>query len=86
MPGVPPVGEDEAGFGFLNLPEAFQRPASSRVHVLPVPLEVSGVVAAAQKAGKPFQCRFEGSVMLLVLYQVEVVGEGAVDRFTEADQ
>jgi len=39
MPGVPPVGEDEAGFGFLNLPEAFQRPASSRVHVLPVPLE-----------------------------------------------
>ena len=34
-----PVGEDEVGFGFLNLPEEFQRPGTSSVHVLPVPLE-----------------------------------------------
>jgi agmatinase len=30
---------NEAGSGFLNLPEEFQRSASSLVHVLPVPLE-----------------------------------------------
>ncbi len=39
MPGATPVGDSEVGFGFLNLPEEFQRPGTSRVHVLPVPLE-----------------------------------------------
>jgi agmatinase len=39
MPVKPPVGENEDGFGFLNLPEEFQRAETSRVHVLPVPLE-----------------------------------------------
>ena len=39
MPGKPPVGDGEVGFGFLNLPEEFQRAETSRVHVLPVPLE-----------------------------------------------
>ncbi|MCX7029065.1 MAG: arginase family protein, partial [Spirochaetes bacterium] len=39
MPGGTPVGDSEVGFGFLNLPEEFQRPETSRVHVLPVPLE-----------------------------------------------
>jgi agmatinase len=39
MPGMTPVGDNEVGFGFLNLPEEYQRPGTSRVHVLPVPLE-----------------------------------------------
>jgi agmatinase len=39
MPGETPVGDSEVGFGFLNLPEEYQRPETSRVHVLPVPLE-----------------------------------------------
>jgi agmatinase len=39
MSGGQPVGENEVGFGFLNLPEEFQRADTSRVHVLPVPLE-----------------------------------------------
>lgn len=39
MSGSPAVGGHEVGFGFLNLPEEHQRPESSRVHVLPVPLE-----------------------------------------------
>jgi agmatinase len=39
MPGKPPVGEQDIGFGFLNLPEELQRAGTSRVHVLPVPLE-----------------------------------------------
>jgi agmatinase len=39
MPGETPVGDNEVGFGFLNLPEEHQRPGTSRVHVLPVPLE-----------------------------------------------
>ena len=39
MSGKPTVGCDEVGSGFLGLPEKFQRPDTSRVHVLPVPLE-----------------------------------------------
>lgn len=39
MPADAPVGDSEVGFGFLNLPEEHQRPGTSRVHVLPVPLE-----------------------------------------------
>jgi agmatinase len=41
MPGGTPVGDSEVGFGFLNLPEEFQRADTSRVHVLPVPLEAT---------------------------------------------
>lgn len=37
MPERSPV--DEVGFGFLGLPEEHQRPGTSRVHVLPVPIE-----------------------------------------------
>ena len=39
MPGRPPTGGDVIGSGFLDLPEEFRRQATSRVHVLPVPLE-----------------------------------------------
>jgi agmatinase len=41
MPGEVPVGDSEVGFGFLNLPEEHQRPGTSRVHLLPVPLEAT---------------------------------------------
>ncbi len=39
MPAKTPVGDSEVGFGFLNLPEEHQRPETSRVHILSVPLE-----------------------------------------------
>jgi agmatinase len=51
MSGAPPVGEDEVGFGFLNLPESCQRPGTSRVHVLPVPLEETVSYGAGTRRG-----------------------------------
>jgi agmatinase len=51
MPGKPPVGEQEVGFGFLDLPEEFQRADTSRVHVLPVPLEETVSYGGGTRAG-----------------------------------
>jgi agmatinase len=51
MPATPPVGEEEVGFGFLNLPEEFQRPGTSRVHVLPVPLEATASYGGGTRHG-----------------------------------
>jgi agmatinase len=51
MPGKPAVGGEEIGSGFLGLPERFQRADTSRVHVLPVPLERTVSYGAGTAAG-----------------------------------
>jgi agmatinase len=51
MPGEAPVGGDGIGCGFLDLPEEARRPAASRVHVLPVPLERTVSYGAGTRGG-----------------------------------
>ncbi len=46
-----PTTRDEGGFGFLDLPEAHQRPGGSRVHVLPAPLEETVSYEGGTSAG-----------------------------------
>jgi agmatinase len=51
MRGEAPVGGDGIGSGFLDLPEEARRPAASRVHVLPVPLERTVSYGAGTRRG-----------------------------------
>jgi agmatinase len=51
MPGEGSVDGIEIGSGFLDLPEEFRRPATSRVHVLPVPLERTVSYGAGTRRG-----------------------------------